>query len=173
MKAKPPLRPELKQRLPEELTNDLLGLIRRQFLPDAPEKEWFKDHHHFIKLNVVLWPARFMVGKGFSIPADRYHAIMVGILNEIKCHGDTAKIRNWSRYLMTCVQEHWKHHWEEYYGEAKSLRNQAEAALLALKPQSVDDGARVIEAMAAAHRVLTGKKKPKKVVVVRQSELAI
>jgi hypothetical protein len=106
-----------------------------------------------------------MVGKGFTLPAERYQAIMVEILQEIKEHGSTAQVRYWPGYLMKCVQDHWRHHWEEYYEESKSVRNIVTAALLAGKATPQD---KTIDTLASVHRVLTARKTPRKVIVTRQ-----
>lgn len=153
------------QATPEEILRRLTAQIRGQFCGDISDAEWFKSHHQFIRVKVILWPARFMVGKGFTLPADRYEAIMLDILGEIKRHGQTGAVRYWPGYLMKCVQDHWRHHWEEYYEEAKSVRNVVTAALLAGKVSPED---RTVDTLAAAHRVLTAKKVTKKVVAPRQ-----
>ncbi len=55
-------------------------------------------HQHFIKRNVILWPARFMIGKGFTLPASRYEAIMRSIFQTIIQHGDTGVVKFWPGY---------------------------------------------------------------------------
>lgn len=158
----PPVRPRLEQPLPEEITRDLLCTIRRQFVPDVDEKTWFKEHNQFIKRNVVLWPARFIVIKGFTLPVARYKTIMQGILTEIKHHGQTGAVRYWPGYLMKCVQEHWRHNWETYYQEAKSATDRADKTLIALRQITTDRAPDPIAAMAAAQRILTApKRRPK------------
>lgn len=159
----PGARPVLKQQLPEEITTELLCLIHRQFVPEADEKTWFKEHNQFIKRNVVLWPAKFIVGKGFTMPADRYKTIMLGILDEIKRHGQTGQVRYWPGYLMKCVQEHWRHHWEEYYAESKSAAALADHTVLALKQITGNRAPDPIAAMAAAARLLKAPKHRAKV----------
>jgi hypothetical protein len=118
--------------------------------------EWAM-HSHFIKRNVVLWPARFMWGKGFTIPGPRYEAIMRGIFETIKTRGHTEVVKFWPGYLMMCVQTHWRHHWEDYYAEAKSVRSAVDAALLACKPVERPDN--TVETLAAAHQVLATRKR--------------
>ena len=115
-------------------------------------------HSHFIRRNVVLWPARFMLGKGFTLPAARYEEIMRSIFQTIIREGKTEAVKFWPGYLMLCVQNHWRHHWEDYYGEAKSTRNQVATLLAGCKP--IDHEDRTIEALALAHQVLTSKHRP-------------
>lgn len=161
------------------VVGELMWLVRGQFCGDVPEKEWFKSHYRFLKVNVVLWPARFMAGKGFAVGPERYKAILTGIFREIERHGDTKVVRYWPGYLMKCVQDHFRHHWEDYYAEAKSVRAAAEGALLAMGaggPGGVDltgVGEREMEAMAAAHRLLKGPRKRKAAPRGRQGELGL
>lgn len=143
-----------KQQLADEIVADLMRTIRNQFCPDLTDKEWFKDHYHFTKKNVVLWPARFICGKGFTMTGERYKAILMGIFDTIKAHGDTGGVRHWQFYLLKCVQEHFKHQWEDYYAEAKSARSLAEHALLGLRRATAATVAPdPIEAMALAQRL--------------------
>ena len=114
-------------------------------------------HRHFIQRNVVLWPARFMWGKGFTLPAPRYEAIFRDIFHTIKARGQTEAVKFWPGYLMHCTQQHWKHHWEDYYAEAKSIRNQITHTLLACQQAAPADN--TVEALAIAHQVLTEKKR--------------
>lgn len=154
--AQPNPRPS--QDTPEALVNRLLGQIRNQFCGDLDEKAWYRDHYHWLKRNVVLWPARFMWGKGFTLPAARYEQIMLAVFQDIKRHGQTGQVRYWPAYLMKCVQDHWHHHWEEYYGEAKSARALAEAAMLALQARQAPAD-QTTEALAMAHQVLVGRRR--------------
>ena len=148
---------QIKQPTPDDIVSSLMALIRGQFCGDMDSKEW-GQHSHFIKKNVVLWPAHFVCNvKGFTLPAERYEAIMRGIFDEIKAHGTQDNVRFWPGYLMKCVQDHWKFHWEEYYAEAKSIHNLATTALMRLGQVRQED--RTVEALALARRALLGTKK--------------
>jgi len=151
-----PARPAIarpQQDTPEDLVDRLLETIRGQFCAQMTGKEWGQARH-FLKRNVVLWPARFMFGKGFTVPAARYEAILRSVFADIKTHGKADAIKYWPGYLMKCVQDHLRHHWEEYYAEAKSIRSAAETALMHLgKLQHQHDP--TVEALAAAHKVLS------------------
>jgi hypothetical protein len=162
-----------KQQLADEIVADLMRTIRNQFCPDLTDKEWFKDHYHFTKKNVVLWPARFIYGKGFTLTGERYKAILMGIFDVIKAHGNTGQVRHWQFFLMKCIQEHFKHHWEDYYAEAKSARSLAEHALLGLRRATATTVAPdPIEAMALAQRLASpGRRVRSKVKAPKQGEL--
>ena len=144
-----------KQDTPEDLVIRLLNTVRGQFCGDMTPAEWGM-HSHFVKRNVILWPARFMLGKGFTVPAARYESIMRGIFQIIIQHGDTGVVKFWPGYLMMCVQQHWRHHWEEYYAEAKFARNLVATLLAGCKAIEHED--RTVEALALAHKVLSAKK---------------
>lgn len=150
--------PRPKQIVPEELIGSLMSLVRGQFCGDMTAKEW-AQHSHFVRRNVVLWPAHFVFNvKGFTLPGQRYEQILRGIFSEIKQMGHTDVVKFWPGYLMKCVQEHFEHHWEEYYAEAKSVRNMAMHTLATLGSKPAED--KTVEALALAHRALTRKVKP-------------
>lgn len=172
MKPKVPARPPLKQKLPDEIVADLLYIVRSQFYPDVADEVWFCDAH-FIKVRVILWPAKFMVGKGFTIKADRYLAIMKEILTGIKQHGQTASIKHWPRYLTVCVQRHFQNNWETYYNEAKSATALAETSILGLKALARAEGPDAVSVMAATQRLLAGPKKRKDRPTQAQGEFAL
>lgn len=151
---------EPRQDTPEDLVARLLYTIRGQFCSDLDPKAWHQSTS-FIRRNVILWPARFMKSKGFTLPPARYEAIMREIFGEIKRHGRPDLVKFWPGYLMKCVQDHWHHHWEDYYAEAKAVRGLAERALLACQA-AVPAEDRTVESLAMAHRVLTKRHKAKK-----------
>jgi hypothetical protein len=62
---------------------------------------------------------------------------------------------------MKCVQSHWQHHWEEYYAEAKSVRELTTQALVALGSLEKRED-RSVETLALAHKVLTASRKARK-----------
>ena len=158
--AKDSTAPRPGQDTPEALIWRLQTFIRGQFCADLTPKQWAQSVN-FMRRNVILWPARFMAGKGFTLPPDRYESIMRDIFQGIIRHGKAGAVKYWPGYLMKCVQDHWRHHWEEYYAEAKSCRYLAETALLACKPNIRPEN-RTVEALAIAHKVLTTAYKQKR-----------
>jgi hypothetical protein len=63
----------------------LLGCIRGQFCGDLDDKKWFSLRTWF-RAYVILWPAKFMKGKGFILPPKRYEEIMRSIFDDVKRH---------------------------------------------------------------------------------------
>jgi predicted SprT family Zn-dependent metalloprotease len=150
-----------KQERPKDFIIDMLRIIRGQFCPDLSNDEWY-PHVQFLK-RVLTYGAAWLNKRGVTIPPDRYQAIYQNILNGIKQHGQTGQVRYWPRYLLHCVQEHFKHHGEEYYEEGKSIRATVERNMLAFQrahdaPRGVDP----IETYAQAHAVLSAPKRRKK-----------
>lgn len=161
MKKQPPKPARRGPEFAEEIIRDIMRAIHLQFCPDMPDKEWFKDHYHFLRRNAVMWPASFMLRKGFTISGDRYKSVMFGILEEVKHHGNLAAVDHWQFYLMTCIQRHFKCQWEMYYDESKMIQARIENALLACKSASqADRGVDTVELIAMARRInQPGKRK--------------
>jgi hypothetical protein len=150
------------QPAPDELVQRLMRKIRSQFCAGLDDNTWFRAHYHFIKRNVILWPARKICSEhGFTLPADRYEKIGLTILEDIRQNREAPVIQFWPAYLMKCVQSHWLHHWEEYYAEAKSLRELTARALLALGSLEKREE-RSVESLALAHQVLAASRKARK-----------
>lgn len=159
------LHPRPKQPIPSEIVNDLQGAIRNQFYGDAFER-WPKDQH-FIKREFTLYLATWLDKRGVTLKPERYKALLLGLLNEIKTHGKTEAIKYWPGYLKLVLQNHLKHHGEDIYQEAKSLRTLAENTLLSLgsacvsrAPSGVSPDP--IAVMAAARRDLLTQKRAKR-----------
>lgn len=121
-----------RQNVPAEIVQDLMSVIRNQFYPDTlcagSGKQWFQDQQ-FLKVRVVLWPAAWLTSRGVTLKPERYKQILFDIFNAIKRHGATDAVKYWPGYLAKCVQDHFRHHEDEIYYEAKALRSQVERAL--------------------------------------------
>jgi hypothetical protein len=151
-----------KQQTPADLIDDLMHIVRSSFYQDQSDK-WLTDQH-FIKRNVVLWPAGWLNKRGVTLPPDRYKSILIDVFMGIKQKGNTEAVKYWPGYLMHCVQSHFKIHGEEYYNEGKSLRAAAEAALMACKRATDPDrAADPVKGMALALEALKAGKTKKRV----------
>ena len=144
---------KIRQDTPADMIDRLLATIRGQFCGDMDDKKWFSTQDWF-KRYVVLWPARFMNKRGFTIPAARYESIMREIFTGIKQHAGA--VRDWHGYLLKCVQDHWHHNWEDYYRESKSARHLAESTLAHLGKLSPPED-RTVETLAQAQAVIARK----------------
>jgi hypothetical protein len=101
----------------------------------------------------LTWPAHWFNERALFVSAERYQEIMLGLINEIKGHGDTGTIKYWPHYLLTCIQRHFRFNADRYNIEGKAARDGVARALKALKVPV--DGAVPADAftreMAAAH----------------------
>lgn len=136
-----------KQSVPGEIKADLLSAVRNSFYADAPEQQWHQDKA-FIAREVVLWPAAWLNNRGVTLPPERYKAIILDVFNGIKQHGRTGAIKYWPGYLKHCLQSHFRIHGEDYYNEAKALRNNLSAVLKKASAIPTADPIRVL----AEHR---------------------
>jgi hypothetical protein len=169
LKKRPPCGPRgerPKQHLPVDIVTDLLTAIRNQFYADS--RDQFLKDQHFIKREFCLYLASWLDKRGVTLKPDRYKALLLGLLNEIKTHGNTAAVKYWPGYLKHVLQQHLKHHGEDIYQEAKSLRTLAENSLLSLS--HLNGGANAaaeptldpVRALAEARRDLLTLKRQKK-----------
>lgn len=154
--------PRPQQEIGAEIVNELLASIRNQFYADDPQKRWFQDRQ-FILRRVVLWPATWLNKRGVTLPPERYRAILMDVFQEIKRHGSTGAVKYWPGYLLHCVQEHFKHHGDDYYEEGKSMRSAVEHSMLAFRraKDSKVSPDPVKEMAAAAAIVRVPKRRPK------------
>jgi hypothetical protein len=153
------------QQTPAELVAFLCQFIRAGFYRECPEK-WFADQH-FIRKRVILWPATWLNDRGVTLSPGRYQDILVGIFTLIKQHGQTETVKYWPGYLLHCVQEHFKHHGDEIYEEAKALRSRLDNVVMGLerakdaKP-ALDPVAELARLQAAMTTATRKKKAPAK-----------
>jgi hypothetical protein len=175
VKKRPPIdRP--KQHLPADIVGDIQHAIRSQFYPDSflsvssvascSKSPWFSDQN-FIKREFTLYLATWLDKRGVTLKPERYKALLLGLLNEIKAHGKTDAIKYWPGYLKHVLQQHLKHHGEDIYQEAKSLRTLAENTLLNISKLGGANAAAEptldpIAVMAAARRDLLLQKRTKR-----------
>lgn len=155
--------PREKQSLPQEIVGDLLRVIRGQFCVEMGDKEWFQHRRMFLR--VVTFPASWLNRRGVWLPAERYKAVLLGIFDGVKRHGTTRAVSYWPGYLLHCVQEHFKHHGDELYEEAKSVRYSVEKALTRVqpgeRPESPTDALAQVSAIISRRRPRIAQKPEK------------
>lgn len=162
-RASKPDRSAENQPTPTELVEDLLGMARRMFYCDLPEKRWFQDRT-LIMRNVVLHFAKWLDDRGVTIPPAKYRQIMTDVFMTAVRHGDTENIAYLPGYLATCVQSHLAVHGEDYYNEAKGTRDLSATVLETLgrlpKAPQVDT-CKVLAELHDSIKVRGGRKKKK------------
>ena len=151
MKAHVEERP--KQPLAAEIVGDLLASIRGAFYGDLDDKQWHQEKRFLTR--VVTWPASWFNRRAVTVRPERYKAIFLGIVDDIKVHGSTAGVKFWPGYLLRCVQEHFRHHGDEYYEEGKAVRATVEKALSQVAGRRQVDP---VEALAQVSAVLAPRR---------------
>lgn len=156
-----------RQETPGQMVAELMEMIRGQFYGDAGAKTWLQEQG-YIKRNVVLWPAKWLANKGVTLPPQRYRAILLDKLQDIKRHCEQAEFKYLPAYIERCVKDHFRHNGEAIYEEGKAFRGTLERVVgkLSAAPQ-----ADPIAALAAAASVLKAKRKKTSAKPAAQKEL--
>lgn len=143
----------LQQPTPAELTDSCLSILRSKFyaLP-GDEKCFAQDRKRLLKW-VVLFPAGWLDSKGVTLHGDQYREIFVKVFIQAASHVQS-KIKYRPAYLRQVIQEHFRHHGEDYYDQAKATRNIIEQTMVALG-QSRPAAADPVREMASARQILT------------------
>ena len=136
-----PVEARPREAIPQEIIQDVLAAIRSACYAsnDVAPKQWYQDRV-FLLQRVVLWPAGWLHKRGVSLPPARYKEILLGIIKDIRIHGQASTVKYWPGYLAKCVQDHFKHNEDNLYNEAKAFRAVLERTLgiakLAAVPQT-------------------------------------
>jgi|SRR5579863_3297409 len=127
MRKKAAQRP--RQPTPTELTDACLGILRSKFY-QGDDKAFFQERNHLLRW-VVLWPASWLDKKGVTIHGDKYREIFVKVFLQAAAHVET-KVKFRPAYLRQVIQSHFAIHGEDYYEDAKAVRNLVMATMLAV-----------------------------------------
>ena len=154
-----------------ELVDEFLGVLNRQFYFDGPKKAFFWDRS--LLIDAIQHPAVYLHDRGIhcEFPVERYRELLMGIIAEIKRHGDTDKIQHFGRYFYKCVQDHMRHQGDRYYAEAVAARNSIAniaAGLLSKRKQPTIDP--TVEILATAAKLAAQRRGKKKAKVVPAPE---
>ena len=163
------------QPIPEELANYCLNILRRKFYSFPGGDRAFFQHRRDLLYRVVLWPASWLKKKEVTIHGDDYRSIFTKVFLQAAAHVET-KIKYPPAYLAQVIQSHFKIHGEEYYDEAKAVRNQVDHVMLMAgqlaRPAAV--AADPVRELASARNILASgkpKKSPSKSAVKEQLTL--
>jgi len=121
-------RAERSQPTSPELIDSLLALIQSKFYRESGIS-FLKDRPRLLKW-VVLYPATWLDSRGVTLPLLRIQEIMTKILIEAGRFCEPTKVTYLPAYLRQVVTSHFRLHGEDYYDEAKSMRNQVESVML-------------------------------------------
>ncbi len=145
---------------PDGMVAELLAEIGRLFYAQNDGARWLK--HQPALLLALTWQAGWLTQRAITLPLPRYRAVMMEIIAGIAEHGDVAKIEYFPAYFLRCVQLWFVHNGEEVYERQKSIRNVIDRTLLHGAAGRAGPAPDPIEALAAAHRVLAGRKRATK-----------
>lgn len=141
---------------PAELIAEMLRLIRGLFFKKATDKQFFQERPMLER--AITYPARYLNERGVKLPGSKYRAILVTVINTIRDKGNRSLIKRFSAYFLHSVQEHMRHHGDEYYYAAKDARPIAslvDSVVSKAGRQSSPD--RTVEVLAEVHQVLKSK----------------
>jgi len=136
-----------------------MARVRRDLFIGKPDKTWYSQQQLVKK--ALLYPAAWLKRREVEIPAERYQAILEGILDTIKAKGNLDQVHYISRYLFHCVQQHIAHHGDTYYEEGKAIRNRVSLVMTSVeRAHAGADG--TVPVLDQAYNVLQlGRRKPK------------
>jgi hypothetical protein len=148
----------LKQPTPSELTDALLDFLRRKFYNQPGDEKCFCQDKSRLLTWVVLWPASWLNNRGVTIHGDAYREIFFKTFLQADAHRSSDRITYRPAWLRMVIQSHWKIHGEEYYEQAKSVRNLADHALL-MAGKSSQARPDPVRELALAARLMVGSKR--------------
>lgn len=152
----------------DDLVDSLLSLIRTKFYQGHPVS-FAKDRPRLLKW-VVLYPATWLNKRAVTLPSDRYKDILTEILMAAARFCEPTKVTYLPAYLRQVVTSHFQVHGDEYYEQAKSIRNLVDNAVLMAGQARQTAAPDPVAELAAAARLLRPVKKPAKL-QIRQLDL--
>lgn len=152
-----------------EFTDEQLRLIRREFFAGMSDKRFYQERG--LLMQAITFPATWLNERAVKVPPARYRAILALVISTIKRHGNQAKIERFSAYFLHSVQEHMRHHGDEYYYAAKEVRSLGAVLPRVMgKMQARDPGETFVETLAEVHRAVRSRGGRKKKAVRRAVE---
>ena len=152
----------LKQPVPEDLRNSILGLLKSKFYggPDqaAEAQEFAQDRKRLLGW-VVLWPAKWLDERAATIHGEAYREIFNKVFLQAAAHV-TSKVKYRPAYLMQVIQSHFRIHGEDYLDQAKAIRAVADHALF-IAGQARQPAPDPVAELAKAKRLLDAPKRKK------------
>lgn len=152
----------LPQPTPVELRDDCLAILRRKFYTLPGDEKCFAQDRRRLLSWVVLWPASWLNSRGVTIHGDSYRKIFSQVFLQAASHMES-KVKYRPAYLRQVIQSHFAIHGEEYYEEAKSIRNLVDQTMHLIgkpAPKAPDP----VKDLAAARDILNASK-PKRATV--------
>jgi hypothetical protein len=153
-----------------EFADEQLAVIRQTFFAKMTDKKFFQERN--LLLQAVTYPAEWLNRRGARLPASKYRAILKTVIDTIKEHGDRARIRRVSAYLLHSVQTHMQHHGEDYLIAAKQPRSAGAVVHGVLRKLGAGEpDGDVVEVLIEVRRALRSKGGRKKAAPAAQPTL--
>jgi hypothetical protein len=139
-----PIRP--KQEVSDELMTSLLEFVERKFY--SGDTVNFRKDRKRLMAWAICYPAAYLTKRGVSLPAEKYRELFINIFTDALQHA-SGKITYRPAWMKHVIQEHFKHHGEKIYEQAKAVRTIAEHLVFvaghrpAVAPDPIDDLARI------------------------------
>lgn len=135
----------------EDLTTRILRRLRLRFYTG-------QDKFYFQELDMlkqaVFYPARYLDERSMRLPVEQYEKLLLSVLRTVIEHGNLAAVRSPGRYLLHSVQQHMKHHGEEYLQQAKKFDNALDQVMRGIRNSKPMEADATVPILAAAHRLL-------------------
>ncbi|MEI8288818.1 MAG: hypothetical protein WCH99_05050 [Verrucomicrobiota bacterium] len=153
----------LKQPTPKELTDSCLAFLQTKFYTEPGDDKCFAQDRSKLLSWVVLWPAGWLNSRAVTIHGDAYREIFIKVFMNAAAHMES-KVKYRPAYLRQVIQSHWRIHGEDYYDQAKAVRNLVDHTLM-IAGQSRLPAPDPVRQMAEAAKLLRPVKRPVKTAV--------
>jgi hypothetical protein len=140
--------PDLRPAAPggaSRIVQDFLHVLRNQFYADDT-KGFFQQR--WLLVRGICHPAKYLADRGVGLTEADHRKLLTDQIRAIQHHGSTSSIRFFGRYWLHVVQEHMKHHGEDYYDSGKKLRQVAEAAVDSIRASAATQALEVTDRLS-------------------------
>jgi hypothetical protein len=139
-----------------EFIKEQLAIIRRAFFAKLSEKRFFQERN--LLLQAISFPAAHLKERyGVDTPLSLSRTILATVIDTIRTKGNCRGIERVSVYFLHCVQEHLKHHGEEYYNQAKAARTAEDFLPAVMRNVQVGVDPVTTRSLPELHRILKSR----------------
>lgn len=144
-----------------DFAEEQLAVIRRTFFAGKTDRQFFQEQD--LLRQAIAFPAAHLHQR-YSVTADAafYAQILKTVTETIVAKGNRAKIQRFSVYFLHCVQEHLKHHGEEYALSAKAARRLTDMLPAAVRDARIINADRTTAVLSGLHGALKSRAGRKK-----------
>jgi hypothetical protein len=114
-------------------------------------------------ISAITWLATWFKKRGVAPSAQRYRAIIARVVQDIDRHMKVDQPKCMALYFHHCLQKHMQHQGENYYDEAKALRNviQAVTRTVTARQATATASQAPVETLADIYSQLAAKRRGK------------